>query len=366
MRLLTLLVTVIIQITAVAHAERIKDLSQIMGIRSNQLIGYGLVVGLDGTGDTSAFTRQSFKTMLGRLGVQLPANTGASSKNIAAVAIHATLPAFARPGQTIDVTVSSIGEAKSLRGGALLLSELKGADGEVYAIAQGNLVVGGFGAEGSDGSKITVNVPVVGKIPGGATVERVSPANFAATNSNSLTIMLHRADFTTAQRLSDVINNHLGNNISQPLDASSVIVNVPENVADKVKFLSVLENLSLTPGEESAKIVINSRTGTIVIGQHVKVASAAVSHGSLIVTIKESDTVSQPQPFSSGGTTELVKNSSIDIAEQKNKMFVFPNSVSLNSIVNAVNEVGASPGDLMAILEALRQAGAINADIEVI
>lgn len=353
-------------ISAVSHAERVKDISQILGFRTNQLIGYGLIVGLDGTGDQNNFTNQSFKTMLGRLGVQLPAGVSAKSKNIAAVVIHASLPPFAKPGQHLDITVSSIGDAKSLRGGSLLVSELKGLDGKVYAVAQGNLVVGGFGAEGADGSKITVNIPVVGKIPRGAIIERESPSNFAAISKRALTIMLNKPDFTTAQRMSEVINDHLGNNISSPVDAATVNVIVPEDVSDKIKFLSVLENLKFVPGEDSAKIIINSRTGTIVIGQHVKVASAAVSHGSLTVTISEAPAASQPQPFSSGGTTEIVQNTTINIAEEQNKMFVLPNSVSLNSIVSSINEVGASPGDLMAILEALREAGSINANIEVI
>jgi flagellar P-ring protein precursor FlgI len=344
-------------------AERIKDMATIYGIRSNQLIGYGLVVGLDGTGDNSEFTGQSFKTMLSRLGVQLPADAKAQSKNIAAVVIHSELPPFAKPGQQIDVTVSSIGNAKSLRGGTLLLSQLSGADGKIYAVAQGNLVVGGFGAEGSDGSKIKVNVPVVGRIPNGATIEAMSPAVF--NDSNTITYLLHRVDFTTAQRMADAINEFIGNNTAIPADGSSVIVKVPKDVGERVRFLSALENVALTPGEEAAKVIVNSRTGTIVVGQYVTVGSAAVSHGSLTVTITEKKEVSQPMPGSEGKTT-VTNESNINVAQKKSKMFILPEGTSLKKIVNAINEVGASPGDLMAILEALKRSGALNAELEII
>lgn len=345
------------------HAERIKDIASISGIRSNQLIGYGLVVGLDGSGDNSEFTGQSFKTMLSRLGVQLPADVKAQSKNIAAVVIHADLPPFAKPGQLIDVTVSSIGNAKSLRGGTLLLSQLKGADGKVYAVAQGNLVVGGFGAEGSDGSKIKVNIPVVGRIPNGATIETTSPAVF--TDSNTITYLLHRVDFTTAQRMADAINMFIGNNTAVPIDGSSVVVNVPKDLGERVRFLAALENVSLTLGEESAKIIVNSRTGTIVIGQYVTVGPAAVSHGSLTVTIAEHKDVSQPLP-GSNGETKTVEESNINVAQKNSKMFYLSEGTSLRKIVNAINEVGAAPGDLMAILEALKRSGALNAELEII
>jgi len=355
----------LIFILSTAQAERIKDISQIFGIRHNQLVGYGLVVGLDGSGDSNAFTDQSFKTMLSRLGVQVPAGMNVSSKNVAAVAIHASLPPFARPGQQIDVLVSSIGSAKSLRGGSLLMAELKGADSQTYAVAQGNIVVAGFDAEGLDGSKIKVNMSVGGSIPGGAMVEKESPSSFDIYAKDDITYVLHRQDFTTARRMADVINHYMGSNTAAPIDGSRVQVNIPQSAADRVRFLSVLENLSLNPGEESAKVVINSKSGTIVIGQHVKVNAAAVSHGSLTVTISENPEVSQPQPFSLG-TTETVENTQINIQQDDNTMFLFPKAVSLNSIVSAVNEVGASPSDLMAILEALKRVGALSADIEVI
>ncbi len=349
--------------STIVHAERIKDIASIYGIRNNQLIGYGIVVGLDGTGDNSDFTSQSFKTMLSRLGVQLPAEAKPQSKNIAAVAIHADLPAFAKPGQQIDITVSSIGNAKSLRGGTLLLSQLRGADGKVYAIAQGNLVVGGFGAEGSDGSKIKVNVPVVGRIPNGATIEATSPAVF--TDTNTITYLLHRVDFTTAQRMADAINEFIGNDTAVPMDGSSVLVNVPNSLGERVRFLAALENVSLTPGEEAAKIVVNSRTGTIVVGQHVMVGPAAVSHGSLTVTITERKEVSQPMPGSKGETV-AVNESNINVAQKNSRMFYLTEGTSLKKIVNAINEVGAAPGDIMAILEALKQAGALSAELEII
>ena len=354
----------IFSFAAIASAERIKDIANISGIRSNQLVGYGLVVGLDGTGDNSEFTGQSFKTMLARLGVQLPADIKASSKNIAAVAIHAELPPFAKPGQQIDITVSSIGNSKSLRGGTLLLSQLKGADGNIYAIAQGNLVVGGFGAEGSDGSKIKVNVPVVGRIPNGATIEVPSPSTFIE-NSASITYLLHRVDFTTAKRMADAINQYMGPGTALPMDGSAIHVNVPKEKGEKVRFLSALENISLNPGEEAAKIIVNSRTGTIVIGQHVGVGPAAVSHGSLTVTITERTNVSQPLPGSEGETVETPE-SAIEAVQENSRMFQIDKSVSLNTIVRAINEVGAAPGDLMAILEALKQAGALSAELEII
>lgn len=361
--LITLTILLVLLSASLTHAERIKDIASIYGIRNNQLVGYGLVVGLDGTGDNSEFTGQSFKTMLSRLGVQLPANVKAQSKNIAAVVIHAELPAFAKPGQQIDVTVSSIGNAKSLRGGTLLLSELKGTDGKIYGIAQGNLVVGGFGAEGSDGSKIKVNVPVVGRIPNGATIEAMSPA--ILTESQTITYLLHKVDFTTSQRMADAINSFVGNNTAMPIDGSSVVVRVPKDLGERVRFLATLENIFLTPGDSAAKVVVNSRTGTIVVGQHVTVGPAAVSHGSLTVTIAERKEVSQPLPGSKGETTTTTE-SNINVAQKNSRMFYLTEGTSLKKIVNAINEVGAAPGDLMAILEALQRVGALTAELEII
>jgi len=355
---------IILLLCSSANAERIKDISSISGIRGNPLVGYGLVVGLDGSGDNSDYTSQSFKTMLARLGVQLPLNVQAKSKNVAAVAIQAELPAFARPGQQIDVTVSSIGNAKSLRGGTLLLSPLKGADGNVYAIAQGNLVVSGFGAEGADGSKITVNIPVAGRIPNGASVEVESPSMF--NQDNSMTLLLHRNDFTTAKRIADVINKSVSMGTAHPVDAGAVKVSVPTEFGARVQFLSYIENLSLNPGEEAAKIVVNSRSGTIVIGKHVVVGPAAVAHGNLTVNISEQENVSQPNAFSEEGRTVETTESTVSVDQERGTMFMLNKGVSLEEIVHMINQVGAAPGDLMAILEALKEAGALSADLEVI
>jgi len=346
-----------------AEADRIKDIASIAGIRNNQLLGYGLVVGLDGTGDNNNFTNQSFKTMLMRLGIQLPPDMTASSKNIAAVAVHADLPPFARPGQRIDVTVSSIGNAKSLRGGTLLLTPLKAANGEIYAVAQGNMVVGGFGVQGGDGSQIKVNVPVVGRVSNGATIEVAAPSML--DNSGHITYLLHRPDFTTAKRLSDVINKRLGRGTARAIDPMSVDVCVPIESNARVTFLSMLENLSITPGEAVARIVVNARTGTIVVGKHVMVGPAAVAHGNLVVTITESQKVSQPEA-GSPGTTQVTQQSNINVNEANSHMFLLNPGPTLDEVVQAVNEVGAAPGDLMAILEALQRAGALHAEIEVI
>jgi flagellar P-ring protein precursor FlgI len=348
-----------------ASAERIKDVASVAGVRSNQLIGYGLVVGLDGTGDSSnqPFTVQSLTNMLAQLGVVIPANVKPQLKNAAAVIISAELPAFSKPGQTIDVTVSSLGNSKSLRGGTLLMSPLKGADGQVYAIAQGNLVVGGFGADGADGSRVTVNIPSAGRIPNGATVERSVPSPF--DKGESLTLNLNTADFTTATRIVESINRNLGKDTATALDGGSVKVRAPHDPDKKVMFVSMLENLPVEPGEAPARVIINSRTGTVVIGDHVRVLPAAVSHGSLTVTISETPAVSQPGPLS-GGKTAVVPQSSVSVSQDGSRMFLFEPGITLDEIVRAVNQVGAAPGDLVAILEALRVAGALHAELLVI
>jgi flagellar P-ring protein precursor FlgI len=349
-----------------AHAERIKDLASVAGVRSNQLIGYGLVVGLDGTGDQTSqapFTVQSLKSMLAQFGITIPPGVNAQVKNVAAVSLHADLPPFAKPGQTIDVTASSIGNAKSLRGGTLLMSPLKGSDGNIYAIAQGNVVVGGFGVAGSDGSKVTVNVPSVGRIPGGASVERTVANPF---NSGDFVFLnLHTADFTTSQRMSAAINKVLGDDMASALDGRTVRVAAPQDPAQRVGFVAELEGITVEPGEGAARVIVNSRTGTIVIGKHVKVAPAAVTHGSLSVTITTRPAVSQPAPFSRGETV-VAPVSEIDVQQGGGRMFLFETGVSLDEIVRAVNQVGAAPGDLIAILEALKQAGALQAELIVI
>jgi flagellar P-ring protein precursor FlgI len=346
-----------------AFAERLKDIVSIEGVRSNQLVGYGLVVGLDGTGDKAPFTDQTFRNMMNRFGITIPQGVSPNLKNVAAVSIHAELPPFSKPGQKIDITVSSIGNAKGLRGGSLLLTNLKGADGKVYATAQGSMIVGGFGAEGADGSKITVNVPSVGRIPNGATVEREVPNAFGA--GDTLTLNLHHADFTTAKRVQERITDLLGPGSAEALDAASVRVLAPRDPSQRVSFLSILENLEVNPAEGVAKIVINSRTGTIVIGQNVKVLPAAVAHGNLTVTISENPEVSQPNALA-GGETVVTPQTDIAINQEPVRMFKFGAATTLNDIVRAVNQVGAAPGDVMAVLEALKQAGALRADIIVI
>jgi len=358
-----LLVLVATLMSAQAVADRIKDMATVAGVRSNQLVGYGLVVGLDGTGDKAPFTNQTFRNMMERFGITIPQGVDPKLKNVAAVSVHAELPAFAKPGQRIDITVSSLGNAKSLRGGSLLMTMLKGADGEVYAVAQGNLIVGGFGAQGSDGSRITVNVPSVGRIPNGATVERAVANSFH--QGDSITLLLNNPDFTTAKRMVETVNGLLGPDMAEALDATSIRVRAPRDASQRVSFLSVLENLEVEPGEEAARVVINSRTGTIVVGQNVKVLPAAVTHGKLTVTISENPQVSQPNPFA-GGDTAVVPGSTVEIAEDAARMFQFGPATTLNEIVRAVNQVGAAPGDVMAVLEALKQAGALRAELIVI
>jgi flagellar P-ring protein precursor FlgI len=347
-------------------AERIKDITSISGIRSNPLIGYGLVVGLDGSGDQTnqtPFTTESFLNMLKQFGIAIPEGARMQLKNVAAVAIHAELPPFAKPGQKIDITASSIGNAKSLRGGTLLMTPLKGVDGNVYALAQGNLVVGGLGVEGADGSKLTINIPSVGRIPNGAMVERSVPTRFAA--GEPIVFNLHQADFTTAKRIADSINDLLGPKVAQASDAMSIQVRAPQNPAQRVSFISLIENIQVTPGAAPARIVINSRTGTIVVGSHVVVSPVAVTHGSLTVTVAENVTASQPDALA-GGETVVLPKSDITAEQEFNPMFKFSPGPTIDEVVRAVNEVGAAPGDLMAILEALKQAGALKAELVVI
>lgn len=349
-----------------AHAERVKDLASVQGVRTNQLVGYGLVVGLDGTGDQTSqapFTIQSIKNMLVRYGVTIPANTNPQLKNVAAVTVHADLPPFSKPGQQIDVTVSSIGNAGSLRGGSLIMTPLRGANGEVYAIAQGSLVVGGFGVSGKDGSRIAVNVPSAGRIPNGATVEREVPHGLSA--EPFVVLNLHVPDFTTSARLVEGINNLLGEATAQALDGVSVKVAAPSDPNQRIAYLSTLEQIEIEPGDAPARVIVNSRTGTVVIGSHVRVKPAAVSHGSLSVTITERAAVSQPNEFAQGSTV-VVPQSSVTVEQPQARMFLFDAGVDLNEIVRAVNQVGAAPGDLVAILEALKESGALRAELIVI
>jgi len=347
--LYSFLYLVILTLTSEVNAQRIKDLADVAGVRSNQLIGYGLVVGLPGTGEQSPFTEQSFKTMLSNFGIKMPANLKPKIKNVAAVAVHAELPAFAKPGQKIDVTVSSMGSAQSLRGGTLIQTILMGLDGNAYAVAQGSLIVSGL-------------APTVGRIANGAMVEREVLSPF--TSGDHITFNLHNADFTTAKRLSDTINNLIAGS-ARAVDAASVKVTAPRDAADRVSFLATLENLEFEPGSPSAKIIVNSRTGTIVIGADVRLLPAAITHGGITVTINEMENVSQPNAFAQGETV-ATNQSIIDVKQDDSRMFVFDPGVTLDALVRAINQVGAGPGDVMAILEALDQAGALRGDLIII
>ncbi|HAR79802.1 MAG TPA: flagellar biosynthesis protein FlgI [Succinivibrionaceae bacterium] len=348
----------------VAEATRIKDMASVSGVRDNQLIGYGLVVGLAGTGEkNNPISEQSFRSMMNNFGIKLDDSSTPKIKDVAPVAVHATLPPFTKAGQTIDVTVSAIGEASSLRGGTLLQTMLRGIDGNVYAIAQGSLVVGGLGVEGADGSKVTVNTPTVGRISNGAIVEREVPTNFAT--SDDITFNLTRPDFTSAKNMADAINDMYGSGSAVAIDATSVRVSAPRNPAKRVEFLATLENIDITQGDDRAKIVVNSRTGTIVIGSNVRLKPVAVTHGGLTVTVSEDPRVSQPNSFSNGETT-VVPDSTINVEEKKGKMFKFDSGATLDDLVRAVNQIGLAPGDLMSVLEALDQAGAIDGQLEII
>ena len=346
-----------------ALADRLKDIATIQGVRTNQLVGYGLIVGLDGTGDKTPFTSQTFRNLMDKFGITIPNGVDPKSKNVAAVAVHAELPAFAKPGQRIDITVSSLGDSKSLRGGSLLMTPLKGADGRIYAMAQGSLVVGGFGVAGADGSSITVNVPSVGRIPNGATVEQSIASPFH--RGDTMTFDLREADFTTAMNVVNRINDLLGPDTAYAQDGGSIRVKAPRDASQRVSYMAMLENLNIESGQTAAKVVINSRTGTIVVGQNVKVLPAAVTHGNLTVTISEEAAVSQPNPLSDGDTV-VVPRSELGIEQESGRMFQFGPAATLSEIVQAVNQVGAAPGDIMAVLEALKQAGALKADLVVI
>ena len=357
-----------VMLSNAAQAERIKDIAMVEGARTNQLIGYGLVVGLDGTGDQvtqTPFTIQAARSMLQQFGINLPPGVNPQTKNMASVIVTAELPPFAKPGQKLDVTVSSMGNANSLRGGELLLTPLKGGNGEIYAVAQGAMVVSGFGADGSDGSSIQVNTKSAGRIPNGALVER-EVGSVLNDGTNRITFNLHTADFTTARNMASAINNVMGSGTAEALDGVSVSVLSPVDPAQKVAYLAELENIDVGKAASAAKVIVNARSGTIVIGSEVIVAPAAVAHGSLTVTIDESVQVSQPGPFAQGGQTAVVPDSTVTVEQEEARLFVMEGGVSLQEIVTAINKVGAAPGDLIAVLEALQQAGALSAQIVVI
>jgi flagellar P-ring protein precursor FlgI len=352
--------------TTHARADKVRDLAQVAGVRSNQLIGYGLVVGLDGSGDQTTqapFTTQSLENMLQQFGVTIPASARPQLKNAAAVTITAELPPFAKPGQTIDITVASIGNAKSIRGGELLMAPMRGADGNTYAIAQGSVVVGGVSAQGKSGSSVQVNISASGRIPNGATVERSVASSFS--QGGDLMLNLNTPDFITSSRIADAINRAYGAGTARAQDGGSVVVRGPVDVSQKVAWLGAIQALEVTPGDAPARVVVNSRTGTVVIGSDVRVSAAAVAHGAIQVTISEQPSVSQPNAFGQGQTV-VVPNSSVSVSEDGGHMFKFGPGASLDSIVRAVNQVGAAPSDLISILQALKQAGALHAELVVI
>jgi flagellar P-ring protein precursor FlgI len=370
--------------TQEAAADRIKDLTSVAGVRSNQLIGYGLVVGLGGTGDRDkiSFTAQSLKTTLDRLGVDVDGpisnydlyQRGVASlaydktklDNVASVIVTATLPPFAKPGQVIDVNVAAIGLASSLRGGNLILTELRGADGEIYGLAQGSLTVSGLEVSAA-GSEITVGVPTAGRIPGGAIIEREVETAFG--DDEYLVLYCNQNDFTTATAISDVINEQFGDGTATAVDGTSIAVMAPETLGARVSFLSLVENLEVIPGEPKARVVVNSRTGTVVINRTVRVTAAAVTHGQLSVTVSATNEVSQPPAGLLGGgegETVPVQNAEISVAEEARPMFVFQPGVNLRDIVDAVNQVGATPSSLIAILDALKSSGSLRAELIVL
>ena len=346
-----------------AFAERLRDLGTFQGVRTNQLTGYGVVVGLSGTGDDSLeYLTQAMHGVSGRVGVQLPPGVNPALKNAAAVIITADLPAFAKPGQRIDVTVSAIGKAKSLRGGALIMTPLYGADGQVYAMAQGNLAVGGLGISGADGSKLTVNVPTVGRIADGASVERGVSTGF--DSGEVLRWNLYQSDFLTATRVRDAINQRWPG-MATIDDGMTVALRLPAGANERASVMAAIEMIEVSPAEAAAKVVINSRTGTVVINSAVRLYPAAISHGKLTVRIDESPTVVQPAPFSRGQTA-VQQDSKLSVEEDGRSVILFKPGASLAKLVDALNLLGVSPSDLVAILEALKQAGALKAEIEVI
>lgn len=347
------------------HAERIKDLAAVQGVRTNQLLGYGLVVGLDGSGDQTTqtpFTVQSLTSMLGQLGVNLPPGVSLQLKNVAAVMLTAVLPPFAKPGQMIDITVSSMGNAKSLRGGTLLMSPMRGADGQIYAMAQGHVLVGGVGASTAGGSSITVNHLSVGRISGGATVEREVPT--ALGREGHVLLGLNTTDFTTARRMVEVINAAFGAGTAKSIDARTIQVAAPMDSDQRVDFLSRLENMEVRPGEGVAKVILNARTGSVVITQGVTLDNCAIAHGNLSVTITSEPVISQPGPFSQGQTVRAQKDK-IEIRQEQGGL-ILVKGVNLAEVVKALNSVGATPQDLLAILQAMKASGALRAELEII
>ncbi len=363
----TLALAALIAATVPSYAQqRIKDVAGIAGVRTNQLVGYGVVVGLDGTGDQTTqtpFTVQALTSMLSQLGVTLPPGLNLQLRNVAAVMITAQLPAFAKPGQTLDVTVSSMGNARSLRGGTLLLSPLRGADGLVYAAAQGNVLIAGAGAQ-SGGTSVAVNHLNAGRIPAGATVERMVLSQVG--QGDMVVFETVESDFTTTMRITDVINNAVGSGTAVAMDSRQVRVRAPTDPSQRVAFISRIENLLVITGEASPKVIVNSRTGSVVMNQRVLVSNCAVAHGNLSVTIQTEPVISQPGAFSQQGQTVATERANIEVKEDKSGLVVLPNTTSLSDVVRALNAVGATPTDLLAILQAMKAAGALKAELEII
>ncbi|VVE48710.1 flagellar basal body P-ring protein FlgI [Pandoraea cepalis] len=350
----------------VARAERLKELASIQGVRDNQLIGYGLVAGLDNSGDQTTqtpFTVQSMTNMLSQLGITVAPGTNMQLKNVAAVMVTATLPAFTRPGQAIDVVVSSMGNAKSLRGGTLLMTPLKGPDGQVYALAQGNLLVGGAGAS-ANGSSVTVNQLASGRIPSGAIVERAVPTAMGG-QQGTVQMELNVTDFSTAQRVVDAVNRRFGYGTAQALDGRVILLRTPSDPSGRVQFLAQLESVDVHPDNTAARVIINARTGSVVMNQNVTIQQCAIAHGNLSVVIDTQNNVSQPAPFS-GGQTVVAPNSQISVQQENNALRMLKAGANLADVVKALNSLGATPADLMSILQAMKAAGALRADLEII
>ena len=361
-RLLPILFAALAALGAPAHAERVRDLGQFQGVRTNQLTGYGIVVGLAGTGDDNLeYLTQAMRGVSGRMGVQLPPGVSPGLKNAAAVVVTADLPAFAKPGQRIDVTVSTLGKAKSLRGGALIMAPLYGADGQIYAMAQGNLAVGGLGISAKDGSQLTVNVPTVGRIAEGASVERAVATGI--DTAETVRFNLHNADFLTAARVRDAINRSLPGTAAVE-DGITIALTLPQGQDARASMMAAIEMMEVTPAETPARVIVNSRTGTVVINSAVRLSPAAISHGKLTVRIEEDPKVVQPAPFSRGETA-LQQDSTISAEEEGDRVALFRPGASLAKMVDALNLLGVSPSDLVAILEALKQAGALKAEMVV-
>jgi len=348
-----------------AHAVRLKEIGAIQGVRSNQLTGYGLIVGLDGTGDQTTqtpFTAQSLNAMLQQMGITVPAGVPMQVKNVAAVMVTATLPPFAQPGQALDVNVSSLGNVKSLRGGTLIATPLKGADGQIYALAQGNLVISGAGAA-AGGAKVQVNQLNAGRIPSGASVERAVPSPWA--QGGTLQYDLQADDFNTAREVANAINKAKGPGTAEAISGRTVNVNLPTGPGERVAFMADLENLNIEKATPAARIVINARTGSVVLNQSVTIGPCAVAHGNLSVTVSSTPVISQPSPMSQGQTVATEKTD-IKINQEPGLLIQMPAGTKLTEVVKALNALGANPQDLLAILQAMKAAGALQAELEVI